>query len=882
MPSDQPGRSKVTTTDASTRTLGVLAILIAAAILALLAGGGVYWYTHRSGPPGLRMPGPAAFTGRPADRIELAGGKLKDFNLVLVSTDTLRADYVGCYGKRAVRTPVIDGLARQGVLFRQAVSPVPITLASHASMLTGLNPPGHGVRSNGFFRLRAETGTLASMLKRQGYVTGAAVGAFVLDAKFGLNQGFDTYNDDMTRGEHQLSFGFPERRAEQVNAEAIEWLRQHAREKFFLFVHYFDPHFPYAPPPPWNEQYKTNPYEGEIAYVDSQLGRLLAALDELGLRKRTLIVFTSDHGESLGEHGEKTHALLIYDATQLIPLIFSAPPPFPQNTIVSRQVGTVDIVPTVLDLLGVPVPGRLDGLSLLAAPVPGERPIYMETLYPRLTHNWAPLLGIRRSDSKFIYAPKPEVYDLLADAGELNNQYTSRRPLANELFGVLRRMIGGDPDTAGDVKGNLPVDEATRQKLEDLGYVAQNRTSQPASKSSALPDPKDMILASHRLNEAEELVGQGRWKEAAELIRAYLEISPNDPEGCHIAGQVYRQLGQYDEALKWFTRAASLGYQEAEAFAGIGSIYVIRKDYVRAEKAYRKALDIDPRSTTALLGLGTVYGEQNREAEAMKLFRDALSYGQRLNAGMAWVGISNLHRKAGRTQEAQEAIAKAIELEPSNPVIAQIAASLSEKAGNLGLAIDALRKAAESHPTADGLLRLGKLLNQQKRYAEAAGYLSKAISLGMAGPELHYQYGLALLELNQVEQGAAQFLKATELDPKHVGSLEQLGMVFARAGRFQEAEAFMTRAVQARPDSAEAHYNLGLVLANRQAFDRAVQELRKAADLKPDYAKAHTKLGLILAEQGKKAEAVQQYREALRIDPGEAEAKDLLKAAEGK
>jgi len=610
----------------SSRVLGIAAILIGVAIIVMLVAGGAYWWSTRSGRAFKTAPGQAVFTGTPVDRIQLASGALKDWNILLISVDTWRADYVGCYGKRRVQTPVFDGLARKGVLFRQAVSPVPITLASHASMLSGLNPPHHGVRSNGLFRFRAETGTLATMLKEQGYTTGGVIGAFVLDSKFGLNQGFDFYNDDMTGGRQSLRFTYPERRAEQVNDVAVEWLRRHAKSKFFLFVHYFDPHFPYAPPAPWSEHYATNPYAGEIAYVDQQVGRLLAAVDELGVRSRTLVILTSDHGESMGEHGERTHALLIYDATQLVPLIMSAPAPFPQNRIVNRQVGIIDIVPTVLSLLGISAPGKLDGMSLLEPPPAGPRPMYIETLYPRLAHNWAPLLGIRRDDLKFIYAPKPEVYDLLTDPAELNNLYDSKRGPAGELFARLREMIGGDPEVAADVRGNLPVDDKTRHMLQDLGYVVPGPTSDRTTTAIAsLPDPKDMVAAYEKLMEAEELVAKSQWKQAETVIRSYLELSRQDAEGSHIAGQIYRQLGRYDESLKWFTRAASLGYEQAEALAGIGSVHVAKKDFAKAEEAYKKALQIDPRATAALLGMGTVYGEQGREADAMRMFQDALA-----------------------------------------------------------------------------------------------------------------------------------------------------------------------------------------------------------------------------------------------------------------
>ncbi len=878
MAGDMDPKPVDSTGDRSTKVLGATAMIIVLAIVAMLVAGGVYWWTTRSSS---ERPQRTLFSGTMADRIDLADGALKGWNVVLISTDTLRADHLACYGNLRIQTPALDDLARQGVLFRQTVTPAPITLPGHASMLTGLNPPHHGVRSNGFFRLRAETGTLASILKKEGYATGAAIGAFVLDRRFGLNQGFDTYDDDVRGGDRPLQFSYPERRAEKVNDAAIAWLRGHAKEKFFLFVHYYDPHFPYSPPAPFDQQYKTNPYDGEIAYVDSQVKRLVGALDELGVRKRTLVVFTADHGESLSEHGERTHALLIYDATQLVPLIFSAPAPFPKNRIVNHQAGTVDIVPTILSLVGVSVPQGMDGVSLTAKPPSSPRPIYIETLYTRLTHNWAPLLGIRRNDFKFIHAPTPEVYDLKADPRELNNLYESKRALATEMFATLKEMLGADPATAADVKGNLPVDDKTRQMLQGLGYVVPAGTSQPATAAGPLPDPKEMIKAEQMLLDAEEMISLNRWKEAEETIRTYLKISPRDPEGSHIAGQIYRQLGQYDEALTWFTRAASLGYQEAEAFAGIGSIWLVKNDLAKAEEAYRKAFQYDPHCTTALIGMGRIHIERKQEAEALKSYQTALEFGQGLNAGMAYLGMSDLHRRAGRAKEADEMLAKAIDADPTNPAIAKVVSTIYERTGNVGLAIDQLRRAADARPTLEGLLKLGQLLNQQKQYNDAVKYLSMALKLSQANPDVYYELGIALAALNQLDPGAQALAKAMELKPDHIGAHSELGKLLARAGRFDQAEPFLTKAVELDPNSYSAHYNLGLLQANREAWDRAVQSLRKSIQLKGDYAKAHSKLGLIFAQQGKKTEAVKEYREALRIDPNDAEARELLKSEGG-
>ena len=261
----------------------------------------------------------------PVERIEADAGVLAGFNVVIITADTTRADHVGCYGNRSVETPFIDQLARDGILFAQAITPSPSTLPSHSSLLTGLYPSHHGARANGTFRLDEKVTTLAEMLKQKGYCTGAVISAFVLDSRFGLDQGFDLYHDDLTKGMQYSAHMFRERAAELSNEPATKWLRENADGPFFLWVHYFDPHAVYLPPEPFRSQYADDLYDGEIAYVDAQIGVLLEQLDELGVRQKTLVIYTADHGEGLGEHGEQTHSLLVYDATLHVPLVISCP-----------------------------------------------------------------------------------------------------------------------------------------------------------------------------------------------------------------------------------------------------------------------------------------------------------------------------------------------------------------------------------------------------------------------------------------------------------------------------------------------------------------------------------------------------------------------------
>ncbi len=876
MADDRTKTSQESETDqAPNRTLGIAAIVIAVAIVVLLVGGGVYWLTS-SPEEGLSVDGVALFTGKPADHIELAQGALKGWNVLLISADTTRADRIGCYGNTTIRTPTIDGLASQGVLFRQAITPVPITLPGHASMLTGLIPPRHGVRSNGLFKLTEGVDTLATLLKREGYATCAAIGAFVLDAKFGLAEGFDTYADDVAGGEAGSQFFYPERSAEEVNEDAIPWLREHADKPFFLFVHYFDPHFPYEPPAPFDQQYGKNLYDGEIAYVDGQVSRLLAVLDELDVRKRTLVIFTSDHGEALGEHGERTHAIFIYDATQHVPLIFSAPPPFPQNRIVQRQVGLIDIVPTVAALLGVRPPDGIDGISLIESTYDPKRLLYIESLYPKLTHNWAPLVGLRRIDMKFIHAPNPEVYDLLKDPKELTNIYHEQRPFARRMHERLREILGQDIRLAAVVKPNLDVDEATRRKLEGLGYVVATPSStKPTTRAKAsapLPDPKQMIRAQGYLLNAQTYVMRGEYEQAQSMVEQYLKLSPDDPEGAHIAGRVYWHLGRLDESLQWYRRSTELGYEPASSWASIGAILVKQGKLDQAEQAYKKALAIDPKSTGGLLGLASLAVRQKRLDLAVTRYKTVLEAGSGLNAGMAYLGLSNVYRKMGKTDLADEMFDKAMQAEPDNPAVIRAAAALKEESGDTAGTIAHLRAAFSAKPTAEVCHKLGRLLIQQGKHAEAVPVLQKGVTLPDASAHLHYELGRALMGTNQIQPAAQAFQRAIQLDGKHADAMTQLGILFARAGQFDNALKLMATAAKLTPKVHSTQFNLGLVLAHLKRYDEALATFRRAAEIDPDDAKTYCKIGYVLTQQGKRDEAAKAYRKALELEPGNAEA----------
>ncbi len=383
-------------------------------------------------------------------------------NVLLVTVDTTRADHLGAYGYDRDTSPTVDALAAEGVLFEHAFAHAPITLPSHTSMLTGTFPLAHGVRDNGRFSVADDLETLPEMLRERGYATGAFVSAFVLDSRFGLDQGFDVYDDSFTaewsedklRDARIYNQMVTDRPADQTTQRAIAWLAEQAESPFFLWVHYYDPHQRYAPPHPWDQLYQDNLYDGEIAFMDSEIARLFDALRERGLWDRTAVLLTGDHGESLGQHGEATHAVLAYDSTLRVPLVIKPPAGVAvERKVVTESVSHVDLLPTVGDLLDLPTPSGLPGRSLLPA-IQGRAPsgraadraIYFESALPRFSFGWEPLFGVRAGSWKYIHAPEPELYDLERDPGEQRNIARAESERREELERLLFRTIDENPE----------------------------------------------------------------------------------------------------------------------------------------------------------------------------------------------------------------------------------------------------------------------------------------------------------------------------------------------------------------------------------------------------------------------------------------------------
>ncbi len=552
-------------------------------------------------------------------------------DILLVTFDTTRADRIGCYGYEGAQTPTLDALAARGVLFEQAVSVAPVTLPSHATILTGLYPPAHGVRDNGAFRLPDSIPTLATRLQARGYQTGAFVAAYPLDSVFGLDRGFDVYDDDThdpTRP--TFEFLFDERSAPVVTKAALRWLEKRDEDRpVFLWVHYFDPHAPYLPPAPFDERFAGRPYDGEIAYADQSLGRLLQGLDERRGLERTLVAVTADHGESLGDHGEPHHGLFIYDATQRVPLILAGPGlPTGRRLGDELQARTVDIVPTLLEAAGAPVPRGLHGQSLLGAlddPNAHPRYAYLESLSSELTYGWSRLEAVRSSAGKYVHAPRPELYDLAADPGELEDIVAMRREKGASWKGVwedTRRWAaeGGAPRDAVKAAG-----AETARRLQALGYLSASPSAQLVETPFSGPDPKDRASLLNPYQRVSQILRDGQ---PAEAIRYLQErIAPEDGDGLqyHLnMGQAYQDLDRPGDAVPHYQRLLELRPGDGFLWAKLADSLIRSERSQEAETAYRRSDELLPNSAPTLSNLAIFAAQRGETGESETLFERAL------------------------------------------------------------------------------------------------------------------------------------------------------------------------------------------------------------------------------------------------------------------
>ena len=629
---------------------------------------------------------------------EMVKIKNRKWNVLLITIDTLRTDRVSAYSGKHLKTPHIDGIASKGVVFTRAFAHNPLTFASHVNILTGATPLYHGISDNAGYKLEDRYLTLAEFLKKKDYSTGAFIGAFPLDSRFGLDQGFDVY-DDSYGTRNPLGFFYVERKAENVIEPAIEWMKKQTG-KWFCWIHLFDPHQPYLPPAPYDEKFRDDLYSGEVAYVDDQLGRVFSFLKENHVLENTFIVFTADHGEGLGDHGERTHSYFAYNSTIHIPFILYLPGLSGKR--IDANVCHTDIFPTICEVLGYAIPDHVQGESLIPL-INGKKKknssIYFESMNPYLNRGWAPLRGFIKGDLKYIHLPVEEVYDLKKDFHELNNLAGSSD--VKEMKKSLQDLEG-NLRSENLIKRRKSIDSDSLTKLRALGYISGGS---PPKKSqyTEKDDPKTLLPLQNKMLDGIMLyqVGQtkkaiavfkqvisesktfvmaynnlaniyretGRIEEAIQVLRDGLASNNNNVAIMSKMGIILPEANQSQEAIEILKRCTDIEDFNPEYWNYLGIAYYKTGQLKYALEAYEKAIELDADYALAYNNIGNIYlavymKNQERIAYdmAVRNFKKAIELDPKLAS--AYNGLGGAYKKAGRIDDAIFLWEKSIELNP--------------------------------------------------------------------------------------------------------------------------------------------------------------------------------------------------------------------------
>lgn len=648
--------------------------------------------------------------------VEANSEKPSKYNVLLISIDTLRADALGCYGN-SLKTPAIDSLAARSVLFENTISQVPLTLPSHATILTGLFPPQHGIRNNEIFVLPQKITTLAEVFQKNGYKTGAVVGSFALDSGFGIAQGFDQYDDQIDPGNNSET-PYVERRADTVWNHGRQWIEKQT-SPWFCFLHFYDPHTAYAPPKPFPQT-----YSGEVAYVDSILSQLFDYLQTQHIDNTTIIVLLSDHGESLGEHGEASHGVFLYDATLKVPFMISAPGI--KMSRVSQVVRLADVAPTILELAGLPsLPAQTTpgGVSLVSIMKGQQKDLaaYSETYYTNLLMGWAPLHSIRTGQFKWIDAPSPEFYNLSSDPKENKNLYSSGS-VPTSMKREMDRFAATKPVAPQD----SPTDPEVREGLASLGYVTG---SSSIPEGSATFDPKNGIQTWSKIEGAVTSAQIGKLSEAEKGLKDALQDQPDNVIAQKFLANVLSREKKEDEAISYLKKAMNSKLHQEETRVDLAKLLYAKKEYAQTLE-------------TVL----PVAGKQTQNAVALKL-----------------AGLSAAHDK--QYEAASDFLERALQLSPKDPdCLSTLAAILS----HLNRDQDALGKYRTLESvralTDEEAVQVAAIFITEKDLANAEDYFRKAIA---ANPKsLQAWRGIALISASRQEWSKAMegFVKANDCE----------------------------------------------------------------------------------------------------------------------
>jgi arylsulfatase A-like enzyme/tetratricopeptide (TPR) repeat protein len=729
---------------------------------------------------------------------------VSELNIIFFTLDTTRADHLGCYGYDRAETPNIDRLAETGILFKNATCQVPLTLPSHSSIFTGTYPFYHGVRDNGGFYLEPDRTTLAEVLKENGMATSAFVGAFVVDSRWGLDQGIDYYYDNFDFAKYKrISLDSVQREGGEVIEAFFEWFEKNYQKKFFSWIHLYDPHTPYEPPEPYKTRFSKwqwGLYDGEIAYVDKLIGNVLDKLIEKDVLERTLIVIVGDHGESLGQHKENAHGFFIYDVATSVPLIIHFPSQNLRANKVNARVETIDIMPTLLQILGLPLPSEVQGESLLPLILDKnsdqESFAYSESYYPRYHYGWSELKSIQNSRYKYIQAPRPELYDIVNDPNELTNIYGQKIRVGKQFEEKLNSLLEKMSAEGIEEKGPQKLDEEAMEKLMALGYVGGFTSQSKLSETEELADPKDKIHLFNKIKMAEGNFAQDKLDGALERITEVIEEDPLIKEARRVRARIFLKLNRIEEAIEECKEALEIDPEYEAAIFSLAHAYKRLKKYEEAITGYQRLMQLDPRDHKPAYNLGEIYMK-------MDDIDKAIFYLQ-----------------------------KAIELEPER----------SSMAHNL----------------------LGSAYLEKKMLEQAEAEFNKALEMRLHIPDGHFNLALVYEERNDLRKAVEEYKREIELHPAAYPAHFNLAKLYVKTGNIQKGIEHFKEAIKHKKDFANGYLFLAKAYMDMgENFDEAIQLSKMGLKLAPEseYAPlAH----FILADIYNRRGQTDKYDEELR------------------
>jgi choline-sulfatase len=683
-------------------------------------------------------------------------------SVLLVTIDTLRADHIGCYGHGAASTPTLDGLAARGTRFATAVAHAPLTAPSHASILTGLSPLGHGVRDNGAYVLPPSVRSVAEDFRQAGYRTAGFVSGFPLKRRFGFDRGFETFDDQLPRGKDARRTAYVERTADRTTDAALRWLEA-ARpagspgRPFFLWVHYYDPHAPYEAPAEAAAG-AASPYDGEVAFVDAQLGRLLRRVEQLGDGGPTLVLVTADHGESLGEHGEDTHGIFLYDSTISVPFLLAGPG-VPAGRVASVVARGIDVAPTLLDYAGLASKG-MEGRSLrpaVSGGALGDEPAYAESLHPQLQYGWAPLHSWRTGRFKLIEAPRVELYDLGADPSEARDLAAKEPARRDAMRRGLQKAMAATTPSAGQA-----VDPETAERLAALGYVGTGGSAVPPASGR---DPKDGISLVTRLGRSGMTVARTEPAKAIRELTALLAEDPGMLVVLRTRAIAYATAGRPEEAVRDLRELQRRGALSPEDAVVLGDNLRVAGHTKEAALVLERAIREDPKFAQPLVSLAAVRVKEQDMAGAAAAYGKVLAIDP--DSSEAERGLGDLALMRGDLVDAERRYSRVLTLEEEDAGALSKLGVVKMRTGQADAAIALFRRAVERDPgNAEALLYLAGGLASTGHPAEAEPFFERALAAGPRTTMALNGLGITRLKLGDRAGAASAFRESLRLDPR--------------------------------------------------------------------------------------------------------------------